>query len=68
MAVCHCGFVFRGVRGARRGRADGEAARPGGSVGLLLLFWVDYVGAWGRDAPLRRANHLETINGSPLVA
>ena len=38
-----------------------------GPVGLLLLFWVDDAGAWGRDAALWRANQVTTLTDGPLV-
>jgi hypothetical protein len=48
LAVCPCGFVFRGVRGPRRGRAMGEA-------GVLADLWgscgSDDAGAWAGTLP-----------------
>ena len=53
--------------GARR--AEGPRGwgcwRSDGPVGLLLLFWVDDAGAWGRDATLRRANQVTTLTDRP---
>ena len=63
LAVCPCGFVVGCA--ARGGSARMGMLGSDGPVGLLLLFWVDDAGAWGRDAALRRANQVTTLTDRP---
>ena len=63
LAVCPCGFVVGCA--ARGGSARMGMLGSDGPVGLLLLFWVDDAGAWGRDATLRRANQVTTLTDRP---